>query len=151
MIDGFKHLGSPPPAKDAGVLEIGAKEYAYDLSESEVAPDFVIKFHNEGKEAHEISLFKGPDGVRAGAAKRALEELKGEHLEDLPTGYEADHLIFAQPGGRQNLSFAEPVAAGTYVLACYIPEGGFDKKGDPVDPDAKTHIQLGMISVLEVG
>ena len=60
------------------------------------------------------------------------------------------HIGFAevdQPAA--DITFADPLEPGTYVLACYIPQGGFGDEG-PVNPDGRPHIQLGMIHLLTV-
>jgi hypothetical protein len=149
LLDGFKFVGSAPPAEGVKVLNVNAKEYAFDLDSTEVPGDFAMKFANIGKEQHELTFFKGPDGVDVGTAKTALQNLDGQKLEPLPAGYAVDHLSFAEPGMSSDISFATPLAPGTYIFACYIPEGGFGERG-PVNPNGKPHIQLGMINVLTV-
>lgn len=149
-LNGFEFVGSPPPGASAAVIDIKALEYAYQLSAGEAPGDLAIAFSNTGQEPHEISMFKGPDGVSLDTAKAALEKVDGSSLDNLPAGYEADHITFAEPGQSADVTFAEPLARGAYVLACFIPAGGFTEEGDPVKPEAQPHIQLGMISLLTV-
>lgn len=147
-INKFDFRGSPPPGDDAEVVEITAREYSFHLDRDTVpAGEVAFHFVNEGQEQHEISLYKGPDGVTLDAAKAALENVDGSELSDIPEGYEVSHVAFAEQGDESDVTFAEPLAAGTYVLACYIPEGGFGDDG-PVRPDGTPHIKLGMVHLL---
>jgi len=149
LLNGFEFIGSPPPAEGVEVIDVEASEYAFALS-SETAPtEFAFRFENVGEEQHELTFFSAPDGVDLVAAKAALEDVDGSELTDLPEGYEADHLSFTEPGDGVDVTFAEPVEAGTYVLACYIPVGGFGEEG-PIDPAGEPHIKLGMIATLTV-
>lgn len=149
LMDGFEFLGSPPPAADAKVVDVKAIEYAFSLDAGEAPAKLAFKFTNQGKEAHEITLFKAPDAIDVSAAQNALANVDGQKLDNAPAGYAVDHLTFAEPGQSIDVAFAEPLAAGTYVLACFIPQGGFNEQG-PVDPNGKPHIQLGMINLLKV-
>lgn len=149
LLDGFEFLGGPPPAAGTAVVDVKAQEYAFLLDKTEVGGKFAFKFANIGQEQHELTLYKGPNGVDLGTAKAALENVDGGELEDIPAGYEVDHITFAEAGQTQDVTFAEPLAPGTYVLTCYIPQGGFGDQG-PVNPDGKAHIKLGMISILTV-
>jgi hypothetical protein len=149
-LDGFEFKGGPPPADDATVVALKAMDYAFQLSEATVPPgEVAFDFSNAGKEQHELTMFKAPDGVALDDAKATLENVDGSELEDIPDGYEAAHVGFLEVDQNQSVAFAEPLAAGTYVLACYIPQGGFGDEG-PVNPEGKPHIQLGMINLLTV-
>lgn len=149
LLNGFEFIGSPPPAEGVEVIDVEAKEYGFALSSDTAPTSFAFRFSNVGEEQHELTLFSAPDGVDIVTAKAALEDVDGGELTDLPEGYEADHLSFTEPGDALDVTFAEPIAAGAYVLACYIPQGGFGDEG-PVDPNGKPHIQLGMIATLTV-
>ncbi|HYZ93968.1 MAG TPA: hypothetical protein VFA34_16470 [Actinomycetota bacterium] len=150
LIDGFEFKGSPPPKEGTSVVDTTAVEYGFVLSEATTDADFALKFMNKGKEQHELTLFKGPDATDLATAKKDLENIDGETLEPVPEGYSADHLSFADPGQTQNVSFARPFTPGTYFLACYMPQGGLRDNGEPINPNGKPHIQLGMINVLTV-
>jgi plastocyanin len=149
LIDGFEFKGSPAPASDATVVDVKAQEYAFSLSEPNAPANVAFAFENMGKEQHEMTLFRGPDGTDVSTAKAALEKVDGSELKDLPDGYEADHVSFTEAGEKVDVSFAKPLKAGTYFMVCYIPQGGFGDEG-PVNPDGKPHVQLGMISALTV-
>jgi hypothetical protein len=150
LIDGFEFVGSPPPAEGTPVVGINGVEYGFVLDKAEFAGDTAFKFTNSGKQQHEIAMFKGPDGVDIGTAKTALENVDGGELNNIPAGYQVDHIGFAEPGDSVDITFAEPLPAGTYVIACYIPDGGFNEEFEPVNPDGKPHIQLGMINKFTV-
>lgn len=151
MLNGFEFKGGPPPGEDATVVDVKAIDYAFQLSGTTAPADepLAFKFSNGGKEQHELTMFKAPGEVTLDEAKAVLENVDGSELEDIPDGYEAAHVSFVEVGQTQNVTFAEPLDAGTYVLACYIPQGGFGDEG-PVNPDGKPHIQLGMINLLTV-
>jgi len=149
LLDGFEFLGGPPPAAGTEVVDIEGKEYAFAVATTEFSGDVAFRFTNAGTEQHEISFYKGPDGIDLLSAKAALENVDGSELTDLPEGYQAEHIAFTEPGGSQDIVFADPLASGTYIFTCYIPEGGFGEQG-PVNPEGKAHIQLGMISVITV-
>lgn len=150
LIDGFEFLGSPPPAEETPVVNIEAVEYAFNLDQTEAPGDLAFRFANTGEEPHEISFFKGPDGTDVATAKADLEDVDGEELEDIPTGYQVDHIAFAMPGDDVDLTFAEPLAPGDYFLVCYLPQGGFTEEREQVNPDGEPHVKLGMISKLTV-
>jgi plastocyanin len=149
LIDGFEFLGSPPPASGATILGVKAHEYAFDLDATQVPGNFAIRFSNTGKQQHEMTFFKAPGPIDVGTAKTALQNINGQTLEPLPAGYQVDHLSFLEPGKSADVTFVRPLTPGTYVFACYIPEGGFGPNG-PVNPNGKPHIQLGMVNVLTV-
>lgn len=149
LIDGFDFKGSPPAPDGATVIDIKAQDYAFAMDTTSAPGDVAFTFENVGKEQHELTFFKGPDGVGLAAAKAALENVDGSELKDLPAGYTADHLSFADIGDKMDVTFAEDLKAGTYILACYIPEGGFGDEG-PVNPEGTPHIKLGMINLLTI-
>jgi hypothetical protein len=155
LLDGFEFIGSPPPGPGETVLDVKAVDYGYDFDASDTASgQFAIKFENTGKEAHEITLFRIPDDAAVGDAKTALEGIDGGELDPatVPNGYEVvGHLTYAEPGQSVDFKFAEPLEEGHYAFVCYIPEGGLDDEtGDPVTPNAKPHVSLGMIADLSV-
>lgn len=149
LLDGVEFIGSPAPAPGTPVVGIKAVEFGFVLDKSEFGGDTAFKFTNGGQQQHELTLFKAPDGVEIGTAKAALENVDGGELDNLPAGYKVDHVSFTEPGDSVDVAFAEPLSAGTYVIACYIPDGGFGEDG-PVNPDGKPHIQLGMINKFTV-
>ena len=149
LMNGFEYLGGPPAAEGTAVVDIEAKEYAFVLEEGEVPGEIAFTFRNVGKEQHEITLFKGPDDLDIEQAADDLANVDGSELDNVPDGYKVDHIAFAEAGDSEDVAFAEPMPAGTYVLACYIPQGGFPESGDP-DPNAKPHFQLGMRALLSV-
>lgn len=149
LIDGFDFKGSPPPADGTEVVTIKAQDFAFLLDKTEAPTDVAFRFENVGKEQHELTLYKGPDGVDIKTAKAALENVDGSELKDIPSGYVVDHISFADVGQKLDVTFAEELKPGTYILACYIPQGGFGDDG-PVNPDGTPHIKLGMINTLTI-
>lgn len=151
LLDGFEFVGSPPPAAGTPILKIDAADYAFALDKQEVPGNVAFKFSNIGKEPHELSIFKGPAGTDVATAKTALENVNGEDFSNVPAGYEAGHLSFAEAGSPpQDLTFAEPLAAGDYFLVCFIPQGGFTEEREPVNPEGAPHVKLGMINKFTV-
>ena len=150
LIDGFEFDGSPPPEEGTPVVGINAVEFGFTLDTPDLGRDAAFKFTNAGEQQHELVIYKGPDNVDIGIAKMALENVDGSELENIPAGYQVDHVGFAEPGEAVDVTFAEPLPAGTYVIACYIPDGGFNEQFEPVNPDGKPHIQLGMINKFTV-
>ena len=149
LLDGFEFIGSPPAKAGTPVLDIKAQEYAFILDKQTIGGNIALKFTNTGKEQHELTLYKGPDGVDVTTARKALENVDGSELKDIPTGYAVDHVTFAEPGQTMDVTFSSSLKKGTYVFACYIPQGGFGEQG-PVNPDGKPHIKLGMAAILTV-
>jgi hypothetical protein len=149
ILDGVNFDGSPPPAAGTPVVRITATEFAYALSKSDFRGNVAFKFTNAGKQQHELMMFKTPDGIDVATAKAALENIDMSDMTNmagmLPSGFMGGHLSFTEPGQSANLTFAKPIPPGTYVFACFIPDGGYGDSG-PVNPKGKPHIQLGMIS-----
>ncbi|MEY2398068.1 MAG: hypothetical protein QOJ00_1242 [Actinomycetota bacterium] len=149
LIDGFAFNGSPSAIAGAEIVDIKAQEYSFALSKPTTGSDVGFTFENVGKEQHELTLFKAPDATTLDVALAAVENVDGDTLQNLPAGYTADHLSFADLGQKLRVSFAQPLAKGTYVMACFLPQGGFGKNG-PNNPNGKPHVQLGMINLLTV-
>ena len=149
LINGFKFIGGTPPPEGAEVIDIEAREYAFELERDEVTRRVAFEFSNVGKEPHEVTMFKGPDDVTLDRAREDLKDVQGHELDKAPEGYEGDHVAFAEPDQTINATLARPLPRGAYVLACYIPTGGFDEQGES-DPDAQTHFELGMVAILRV-
>jgi hypothetical protein len=148
LINGFKFVGGTPAPRGTEVIDIEGREYSFDLEEDEVNERVAFRFLNKGKEHHEITLLKGPDDVTLDRAKEDLNDFDGDP-ENVPEGYQADHVAFADPGTTINTTFSRPLPGGAYVLACYIPKGGFNEQGES-DPDAESHFELGMVAILGV-
>lgn len=149
-LDGFTFEGGAPASDEAEIVTVIGTEYAFDVDPTEAGGNFALDFKNEGDEAHEITVFHAPDGTDLDTAIADLGDVDGSDLEDLPEGYEAVHLAYAEPGQGQTYTFASEVEAGTYVLACYLPVGGLDEEGNAVDPDAESHFELGMVNTLTI-
>ncbi len=149
MLNGFQFIGGAPPTGETDIVDIQGREYAFVLDRDEVPGEIAFKFSNEGKEPHEITIFKGPDDLTVDRAREELKDVSGHDLKGIPDGYRADHLSFAEPGKSVDVSFDRPLPRGLYVLACYIPQGGFDEHGES-HVGAKSHFELGMVKLLGV-
>lgn len=147
LVDGLEFLGSPPPPQGTDVMDVKAVDYGFTLTPAEIpSGTFALKFRNTGKEQHEITMFRLPEGVTREEAREALENVDGGSLDNVPRPYElVDHITFAEPGASVDFLFAKAVDSGRYAFACYIPQGGFGEEG-PVNPKGKPHIQLGMFA-----
>lgn len=152
LMNGFEFVGGASPAEGAEVVEITADEYSYKLGKDEVTGNVGFKFSNSGDEAHEITLFKGPTDIDLDTAAEALKDVNGEALDNVPGGFEADHIAFAEPKDEVDVSFTDEIPAGTYILACYLPEGGISEEGEHghESGSAPTHFELGMRALLTV-
>lgn len=148
LIDGFRFIGGTPAPEGTTVIDVDGREYSYELERGEVPRRVAFKFRNRGKEPHEISLIKGPDDLTLERAREDLRDFDGDP-SNVPEGYEIDHVAFAEPGQSIDTTFSRPLPAGAYVLACYIPKGGFDDEGES-DPDAPSHFDEGMGAILGV-
>lgn len=149
LLNGFEFLGGIPAPEGTTVVDIEAREYAYALGRDEVPGELAFRFSNVGAEAHEITLLRGPDDVTIEQATEVLQGVEGDDLSGVPEGYVADGVAFAQPNETVNVTFRRDLDPGPYVLACFLPEGGLGEEGE-ADPDARTHLQLGMVEILGV-
>lgn len=154
LIDAMGEIGAPPAPEGVETVEITAVDFAFQVDpEALSSGQFRIEFRNEGEQQHEMALFRLPAGTDAATAMEALGEVDGGSYDNVPDGYEAvDHLTFAEPGGGQGYLLAEPLDDGDYAMVCFIPDGGLDDEtGEPVDPDGRPHVQLGMLAPFTVG
>ena len=148
-VDGLEFLGSPPPRPGQEVVEIDAGDYAFTFDRTATSSgDFAIRFVNSGTEAHEMTMFRAPADVPLVDAAAALSDVDGGALDNVPPPFElVDHLTFAEPGRTVDFQFAEPLAPGHYIIACYIPQGTVSEDELEQAPvDAMAHIKLGMIA-----
>lgn len=151
LINGFEFKGSPPPPPGTDVVLVTALNYAFSVNKTTAKRNVGFRFVNKTNEAHEITLFKTPKGLTIAGAKKALENVDGKELKAIPAGYQVSHISYAEPGQTLDITFAAPLAAGDYVIVCYLPKGGMDEHGEPKDPKGAPHVKLGMISLLRVG
>jgi plastocyanin len=145
-------LGGPPPRPGQTVVKISASDYSYGFDRSQAASgDFAINFVNTGKDAHEITMFRAPEGATVPQAGAALGDVNGSELSNIPAPYElVDHITFAPPGKSTNFQFTKRLAPGHYVIACYLPQGTKSESDLRTNTTGKPHIQLGMIADFEV-
>lgn len=126
LIDDQTPITGPIP-DDAPALDLAMTEYAYDFDASAVSADMAFNVSNDGAELHEIEIFAVPEDAPLESAMSA----EGSELLGLLFGVE--------PGTQATLAFSDDLAAGRYVLVCFIPA-----------PDGQRHSQLGMLSEFTV-
>ena len=125
---------SQKPAAGATTVEIGAKEYAFDIPTGIKAGKTAFKLVNNGNELHIFGFGRLKEGVTFEQVKAAFEN---ENEED-PGLTEDDNISgIAVPDGSTTAN-AE-LKAGTYVAYCFIPA-----------PDGTPHLAKGMLAEFEV-
>ncbi len=123
LIDSYAP-GDPPIPDGVTALGVEGTEYQYILDDSKVtAGQQAFTFSNIGSQFHELRLLKVDDTT---PAQQIVDDaLAVEDPSNLPPDIEADvGAGYAAPGQTTNVVFAEPLAAGRYVLICFIPDDG---------------------------
>jgi hypothetical protein len=120
-------------APHEGPLEIVAADYRFEGLPARVAAGtHRITFENQGTEAHELFLFRNPDGL-------SLHEIAELGPEGAPEAVDLVTLLVAVPGAA-----AEPtdvdLTPGEYVVACFIPAAS----------DGRGHFEHGMQAAFTV-
>lgn len=154
LIDGTGSFDAPPAPAGVPDVKVTAVDYRFELDATKLESGvFRISFHNDGKEAHEMALFRVPKATSASDGMAALAPVHGDSYDNVPDGYEAvEHITYADPGEDGGYLLAEPLDAGDYVFVCFIPTGGFDPKTqEPIDPAGAPHVTLGMYAPFTVG
>ena len=154
LLDGYEPKGSPPVPDGADVVDVRAVDYGFELSKNKVDGDVAFRFSNGGKEGHQLVLVDGPAGVDSGTVVKAFAAVRpegGPTFESPPRGYEAGFLSETEPGDEQDVVLEKPIASGEYFLVCLRAHGGGGEgPEEPTDPDAKLHVELGMINAISV-
>ena len=120
---------SPTPEAEIDVI---AREYEFDLSETLVVGETTFKLRNEGKEQHELVIFKLKTGRPAekvlklpqSEARKLVEEVGG---------------TFARPGSTAGNPIRAELTPGVYALVCFIPA-----------PDGTPHFAKGMVEEVTI-
>jgi hypothetical protein len=124
---------SEKPDSDATVVDIGAKEYAFDIPSDIKAGKSAIKLSNKGNELHVFGFGRLKEGATFQQVKDAIE--RGE--EDPGLLEDEGSTGLALPDGSTTTN--TDLEAGTYVAYCFIPA-----------PDGAPHLAKGMLVQFEV-
>lgn len=117
-------------------IQVDMFEYGYDFDPSGIGAGDGVAFQgqNTGEQPHEIVLIKVPADLDV---QEALAS------EEPPADAEILGGVFAAPGGTTSPLIVESMAAGRYVIACFVPVEG--------DPDETPHWAEGMVAEFTVG
>jgi hypothetical protein len=129
---------SPPPpqkaAAGATVVDVGAKEYQFDIPTGVKAGKVAFKLINHGKELHVFGLSKLKPGATFDQLKAKIEaDPEGDNGLTDDVGVSG----FASPDGSNVLN--ADIGPGTYVAFCFVGA-----------PSGKPHFLLGMLQPFTV-
>ena len=105
-------------ALQAGLVEVEASEFQFDFDESAITPNSTgFRLVNAGAEEHELFVQGVSDDFDLEAAlAQAAEDPEAE-----PEGLEEEVGGTFAPAGEEGLfAFGEPLAAGRYVMLCFV-------------------------------
>jgi hypothetical protein len=117
-------------------VDLKLNEFAFDFDQSKVKPNVAFKVENDGQQAHEAILLKVPDGY-------TVDQLLSSETPDLPDGVSI--VGFGGPygpGDTGTMVFAQPLASGSYMFVCFLP--------DTSDPQQVPHVVKGMGTTFQV-
>jgi hypothetical protein len=121
LIDGSA-IGSPDVPAGVAAVTVEATEHKYILDATQIAAgQQAFAFSNIGSQFHELRLLK----VDATTPTQQIvdDALAVEDPSQLPADIEADvGAGFAGPGQTSNVVFVDPLAAGRYIMICFIPD-----------------------------
>jgi len=119
-----------PPTR----LDIVAKEYEWSgLPDELPAGSYPMSFHNEGTEAHEISVFRNTENI-------PLEELFKLGPEGMKAKVEEAGMLISGPGTAADHEVTLELTPGEYEVVCFIPAAS----------DTQPHFAHGMHRTLVV-
>ncbi len=124
--------GSPSPAPTPTKIEVVAREYEFEAPSSLPAGHTSFILVNEGKQDHELVIFKLKTQRSARQVLR-LSQKEGRKLVEEVGG------TFARPGQTSRNPVRARLSAGDYALVCFVPAAG----GTP-------HYAKGMVSEISV-
>jgi hypothetical protein len=125
---------SEEPAVGATEVEIGAKEYVFDVPEGIAAGKLAITLTNTGEELHILAISKLKDGVTFAQLQAAIAANPDEDPE-----LTEDAGISPVVGPKKPVTFNTELAAGDYVAICFLPA-----------PDGTPHVAKGMTTEFTV-
>ena len=117
----------------AGVatINVDLNEFAFGVDPSTIAEakgQFALVANNVGKQEHELGLARIPDNS---TVSDLVQQLKDSGPNAEPPGVTFIAGTGAKPGEKSNLVFAEPLAAGHYVMICFRPDTTEGPNGTP--------------------
>ena len=122
---------APEPATDITITE---KDYGFDVTGSLTAGTHTIRVENAGPQLHEVAMIQMPPGKGLADFQAWMQAgMKGE-----PPGKPVGGVTGPDVGGHQ--TFAATLAAGNYLLVCFVPD----------NTDAKPHVMHGMIKEITI-
>jgi hypothetical protein len=119
------------------VYTITAKDFAYDAPDTITAGMVTLKLINAGPSLHHVQILKLDDGHTAAELGEGMKHMKPTDPPP-PWVHEVAGPNAPVPGGGE-ASITEEIAAGNYVLVCFIPGG-----------DHIPHAMKGMVKPLTV-
>lgn len=100
-----------PPTR----LDVVATEYAWSgLPDELPAGTYPMSFRNDGAEAHEISIFRNPDGL-------SFEELYKLGPEGIKGAVEMVGTLISGPGTPADHELTATFTPGEYEVVCFFP------------------------------
>lgn len=122
---------APEPTADITIIE---KDYDFDVTGSLTAGAHTIRVENAGPQLHEVALSQlAPGKTLADFQAWAQGGMKGQ-----PPAKPVGGVTGPDVGGHQ--TFTATLAAGTYVLVCFVPD----------NKDGKPHAMHGMIKEITI-
>jgi hypothetical protein len=139
------------PSLPAGpAITVVATEYHFGGLPTTVPVGTTLSLSNQGKELHELQVFRRNDGVTQSFEE--LLQLPQDQALQLVTPVGG---LFATPGGSAEGTI--PLSQeGDYIALCFVPQGMTELPADPnasLDPalaSATPHFMLGMVQTFTV-
>lgn len=118
-------------------VSVDLEEFAFAFDAGEVGDGNVaFQVENIGEQSHELVMLQVPEGL-------TVEELLALEGNELPEGIEIVGSIGPfLPGEGGNMVFSQPLAAGSYMFLCFLPNEG--------DPQGAPHLLEGMTATFQV-
>jgi len=111
-LDSVEDLGAEIPEGTTAV-DLSLREYEFDFDEAAITSgDVAFNVTNDGGEQHVVFISKVPEDLDIEQALQSDEEPEG--VEDVGGTDVLD------PGDETTLVLAEPLAAGRYVMLCFV-------------------------------
>lgn len=126
-------LAVPESAQSFANVEVIGLDYAFRAPTSLPPGLTAFSFKNEGKVAHEVVIVRLRPGV-------TVDSLMKAHDPARLTMIQLAGILVAGPGGAPLGRILVELTPGTYLLLCNFRDG----------PDKPPHLDLGMMSMLQV-